>query len=309
MSPQMKIRHTQHYAYDQLVTFGLQEIRLYPAFHCATPVYDYALTVSQSTSRIRWSTDTCNNRVAMVQLPDPGDEFQVTVEFTTSIAPTRSECFEQDQVASYPFEYQFRKDLAPYLEPDESGSLLREFASQGNIPEHSLEVLAWVLDKQQKILRHETRLADNFQNCETTLKRGLGTTTDWTWLFVQTMRKLGFAARFAAGYQIDLESPGKGYDEVQYRLWSEVFLGGVGWIGVDPTQARQTDENYLPLAVGPHPDRVAALSGTRSKAVVSASESLQIYRMKDTPTVPERYIRGLPLPTIERPLAEYYGEE
>jgi len=34
------------------------------------------------------------------------------------------------------------------------------------------------------------------------------------------------------------------------HAWCEVFIPGVGWCGLDPTNNQRTDERYIKLAVG-----------------------------------------------------------
>ena len=311
MAIKVALTHTTEFTYDRLVTLTPQVVRLKPAPHCRTPIKSYSLKIEPSEHFINWQQDPYNNYLARIIFPEPTRKFKVTVGLIAEMISINSfDFFLEDYADNFPFLYEegLKKELAPFLETRENGPCLLSYIEKYlNKKIRTVDFLVSLNMDLQKHIGYVIRLESGVQSPEETLTVTKGSCRDTAWLLVHILRNLGLAARFVSGYLIQLTADtqsldgpkGTDKDFTDLHAWTEVYLPGAGWIGLDPTSGMLAGEGHIPLACSADPGQAAPTSGSftfeKNPDIVDdecKSEfkfNMSIFRIEDTPRVTKPY--------------------
>jgi uncharacterized protein (DUF2126 family)/transglutaminase-like putative cysteine protease len=313
MAIRVALRHTTRYSYDRPVTFAPHIVRLRPAPHCRTPIQAYSLNIAPDGSFLNWQQDPFGNYQARVVLPEPARELCVDVELIahlTTINPF--DFFLEASAETYPFQYDadLQRDLTAYLQPCPTGPrfarLIEDIRSSYLAHRRrSVDVLVDINQLLQRSLRYDIRMEPGVFSPEETLERGHGSCRDFAWLLTNVLRSLGLGARFVSGYSIQLrpdqkplEGPaGVVTDCTDLHAWSEAYLPGAGWVGLDATSGLWCGEGHIPLACTPEPTQAAAITGSYSYSQRGEQDGVQeqfhfsmhVERIEDRPRPTKSY--------------------
>ena len=114
---------------------------------------------------------------------------------------------------------------------------------------------------------------------------------------MQALRHLGLAARFASGYLIQLKADvkaldgpsGTDHDFTDLHAWTEVYIPGAGWIGLDPTSGLFAGEGHIPVACSPQPSSASPITGFSDECECAFEHSMSIERVCEAPRVTKPY--------------------
>jgi uncharacterized protein (DUF2126 family) len=301
MGIRVALHHRTSYVYDRLATLSPQVVRLRPAPHSRTRILSYSLRVEPGEHFINWQQDPQSNFLARLTFLKPVTRFTVEVDVLADMAVINPfDFFLEPYAETFPFQYApwEERELRPFLEKLPDCPLLDAYVrSIDRTPKQSVTFLVELNQALQKQVRYLIRMEPGVQTPEQTLELGSGSCRDSAWLLVQTLRRLGLAARFVSGYLIQLtpdvkplDGPaGPEHDFTDLHAWAEVYLPGAGWIGLDPTSGLFAGEGHIPLAATPEPHSAAPVSGTVSPCEVSFEHEMKVTRVHEDPRVTKPY--------------------
>jgi YD repeat-containing protein len=263
----LTIRHETRYTYERPVSFSPHKLLIRPRDSHAIRVTGAHLTLSPP-GETRWVYDALGNSVCWYTPARASSTLSIVSDlrierFPAPLAPLQI----RDPQTAHPIVYDTpdRAVLAPFIEPlteDPNGGLLSWLRSQIAAPgEPALDFLLRFNETIHASFDYQPRDLGAAQDPAYTVASGIGTCRDFAWLMVESLRRLGYAARFVTGY---LYSPAtsKIRGAGATHAWCEVFLPGLGWIEFDPTNGLAESADLIPVAVTRTPDEAAPVSGS-----------------------------------------------
>jgi transglutaminase-like putative cysteine protease len=236
----LRIRHESLYTYPRPVQFGVWRLLMRPLDTHAIRIIDASLETPPA--RVAWTYDAYGNCVCHLQPTGPADHLKVVNNLLVERFPAPIYGVGVSAPPStLPIAYGAfdRRVLAPFIEPDTVdddalyGDWLHAMAPRRDEP--ALAFLTRLNAAIHDQFRYAIRNEAGTQGPSETLSRNSGTCRDFAWLMIETVRRFGFAARFATGYLFCPGATVRGAGAT--HAWCEVFLPGEGWVEFDPTNA------------------------------------------------------------------------
>ena len=244
---------------------------------------------------INWQQDPFSNYLGRLVFTEKTSLFEVEVDLVADmIIINPFDYFLEPDAETFPFSYEksLKEDLAPYLARSAVGEKLREYVlGVDRSPRRTIDFLVDLNMKLSRDISYLIRLEPNVQSCEQTLSLGSGSCRDSAWLLVNILRLFGLAARFVSGYLVQLKQDVKSLDGpsgaeedfTDLHAWTEVFIPGAGWIGMDPTSGLFAGEGHIPLACSPEPQSAAPITGALDECEVDFHHTMSVKRIFEAP--------------------------
>ncbi|MET0475391.1 MAG: transglutaminase family protein [Mycobacterium sp.] len=305
MGIKVALEHRTSYTFDRLVQVHPHVVRLRPAPHSRTPIEAYSLQVEPAEHFINWQQDAFGNFLARLVFPNRTTNLTITVGLIADLKVINPfDFFIEDFAENWPFEYPraLLEDLKPYLRPvDEDGEgsgpgeLTKDWVKNFIVRPgtRTIDFLVALNGAVNADVGYSVRMEAGVQTPDHTLRTAIGSCRDSAWLLVSVLRELGLAARFVSGYLVQLTSDVKALDGpsgpiadfTDLHAWTEVYIPGAGWIGLDPTSALFAGEGHIPLSATPHPASAAPITGATEPCETTLDFSNVVTRVHEDPRV------------------------
>jgi uncharacterized protein (DUF2126 family)/transglutaminase-like putative cysteine protease len=305
MGIKVALEHRTSYTFDRLVEVYPHVVRLRPAPHSRTPIEAYSLEVEPADHFINWQQDAFGNFLARLVFPTRTRSLTITVGLIADLKVINPFDFfieEWAELIGWEYPKALLEDLKPYLRPvDEGGEgsgpgelvsdWVRNFPIRPGI--RTIDFLVALNHAVNADVGYSLRMEPGVQSPDFTLRTAVGSCRDSAWLLVSILREMGLAARFVSGYLVQLASDVKALDGpsgpvadfTDLHAWTEVYVPGAGWIGMDPTSGLFAGEGHIPLSATPHPSSSAPISGATEKAETVLDFSNIVTRVHEDPRV------------------------
>ena len=257
----LDVTYRAEYRYEKRVSLSPHVVRLFPRDALLAKVLSHRFATNPAGS-VHWRHDLYDNVTA--QCFYPREEDRLIFEFDARIAVEERNPFGfllDSRALQWPVEYDARERavLAPFIVP--SGEVFPAPLR----PMSGSETVGALVSMNQWIhanIAYERREEGAPHTPKETLRLRRGACRDTAVLLAAALRGQGFAARLVSGYLWESAgNPSERKADSSLHAWTEVYLPGAGWVGMDPSNGVLADHHYVATAVGISPADIAPVSG------------------------------------------------
>ena len=268
----LSIRHETLYRYGAPVRFGQQRLMVRPRDSHADRLVEASLEL-WPPGDTRWVYDAMGNCLCLYQPAGESDSLKIVSNLVIERfpAPMADIAFDNPHTAM-PMVYSLadRTVLQPFIVPatDMDPSVLHWLRRHmGSADEPAMDFLQRLTSAIHREFQYGAREEAGVQTPSQTIARGAGACRDFAWLMIESLRRLGYAARFVTGYLYSphLDQP---YGDDRHRgagathAWCDVFLPGLGWLEFDPTNGLVESSDLISIGATRTPEEAYPISGS-----------------------------------------------
>lgn len=258
-----KITHTTHYSFNSEVFLEPHYLRFRPKQNAYVDLVDFSINILTEPAGHKVIQDEENNVVDFCWFEGMTNQLSIiskSVLETKEYNPFDFLIFPQ-HFNQLPLQYDAlqQKLLFAALEGQlisqsllDYGTVILKASSY-----HTIEFLTNLTTQLHDDFSVEYREVGPPLNPDETFTLRRGSCRDLSWMQINLVRQLGIAARFVSGYYyFDMDTP-----NYELHAWIEVFLPGIGWLGLDPSHGIFTGNTHFPLASSAHYENTMPVSG------------------------------------------------
>ncbi|MEY3218871.1 MAG: hypothetical protein RIT27_228 [Pseudomonadota bacterium] len=229
----LSIQHETRYAYENLVDYSIQHLRLTPRPDSNQKTHDWQLIV-QGTKQLQ--IDGHGNIGHLLTLDRPRQEISIIVKGL--VETTENFCLVEHNLLS-PFIYLLQTPLTTF------NAAIRTFTQESLKEAHDLGIFAALMNAIGSYMAFDSDASQVHDTALQAFERKRGVCQDYAHLFVACCRSVGIPARYVSGYVYTGDD-----GHLASHAWADGWLEPYGWVSCDPTHQIYAGEPYCRLAVG-----------------------------------------------------------
>ena len=248
----LSVVHRTFYDYDAPVRASFNEVRLQPTSSGGQNCHAYALRISPHTE-CKIYYDFYTNIVHFFELPEPHDflgiESSSTVSTSSRLLAENHEVAPLDQLQGLAriercFDFLQTSTLL-FLDAEVWKLAMDATVGCTDIWQASLAIMHFI----HANFTYSPLSTDVNTPMSEVIQTRKGVCQDFAHVMIGMCRTLKIPARYVSGYIYN--GPHEHLNGAQAsHAWCEVYLPGIGWHGLDPTNNRQVDEHHVKIGVG-----------------------------------------------------------
>ncbi len=261
----LRVQYETIYAYERPVNFSPHQLRVVPRGDAFVRLLGIKFE-TRPEATARFYRDVFDNIVASFSFQGASENLELRM--TADIEMAEKNPFDfilASDAVELPFPGQ--EELAPlrgvYSRRLSRGAIaLPGWTSPTEqSPRGTVSTLVEITRTIHETIAYERREEGPARSPAETLRRKRGACRDVAVLLAEILRGLGLGARIVSGYLREADDSIR-RAERSLHAWTEVFLPGAGWVGLDPTNGIFCDHNFIGAAIGLRPAHVTPISGS-----------------------------------------------
>jgi transglutaminase-like putative cysteine protease len=266
-----RLVHVTHFNYDAPVSNSYNEVRLRPLQDDTQSCLTFSLT-TEPRAATAMHVDYFGNWVHRFNVLHEHRALRIEADSVVLVqeqpplpenSPRLSEMSDlEDEVADL-YDFLAPTDYVPH-DPDLT-QLSTE--AEANSDGTSAGFVAAAMGLVHQSFRYEKGATHVHSAIHDTLRSGAGVCQDFAHILLGILRMNGLPARYVSGYLVPRRTaePGASVEEViggqASHAWTEVFIPGAGWFGLDPTLGGFVGLQHVRAAYGRDYGDVAPIRG------------------------------------------------
>ena len=248
----LKISHRTEYRYALPVKNNNNELRVTPIDNQRQRTILHLVRVLPAV-KMRKYHDLYRNTVSFFEVEEVHKELVIDVSSVVETKPTPMNLIPKDCPLSSLLLPEITESFQPYLQSDGPVKIIPQIwrmAVDARAEKKDIfSVVMALMEKVHSLCKYVSAVTNVNTSTEEFFADPRGVCQDFTHLFMAMCRSIGIPARYVCGYVFDAKR-GEILGSHASHAWGEVWIPGFGWLGLDPTNKRIVDDNYVASALG-----------------------------------------------------------